>query len=136
MGRMKNTNSYEDLGGQIEQLVAGHIAASRRAAQEAVERAFAAAAAGPAVVERRVEPSEGGRRRASADVAALGERFYRVVCAKPGETMTVLAGQVGASARELHRSVTLLRQAGRVRCVGNRHQTRYFPTAKGAVAAA
>lgn len=136
MGRMKNTNSYEDLGRQIEQLVAGHIAASRRAAQEAVERAFAAAAAGPAVVQRRVKSSEGSKRRASAEVAALGERFCRAVCAKPGETMTVLAGQIGASARELHRSVTLLRQAGRVRCVGNRHQTRYFPTAKGAVAAA
>jgi hypothetical protein len=136
LGRMKNTNSYEDLGRQIEQLVAGHIAASRRAAQEAVERALAAAGTGPAVVQRRVKPLEGRKRRASADVAALGERFYRAVCAKPGETMTVLAGQVGASARELHRSVTLLRQAGRVRCVGNRHQTRYFPTTKGAVAAA
>jgi hypothetical protein len=136
LGRMKNTNSYEDLSRQIEQLVAGHIAATRRAAQQAVERAFSAAAAGSTVVERRVKPSEGKKRRASADVAALGERFYRAVCAKPGETMTVLAGQVGASARELHRSVTLLRQAGRVRCVGNRHQTRYFPTTKGAVAAA
>jgi hypothetical protein len=136
LGRMKNTNTYEDLSRQLEQLVAGHIAATRRAAQQAVERAFSAAAAGPTVVERRVKPSEGKKRRASADVAALGERFYRAVCAKPGETMTVLAGQVGASARELHRSVTLLRQAGRVRCVGNRHQTRYFPTAKGAVAAA
>jgi hypothetical protein len=133
---MKNTNSYEDLGRQIEQLVAIHIAASRRSAQQAVERAFVAAAAGPAVVQRRVKPTEGQKRRASADVAALGERFYRVVCAKPGETMTVLARQVGASARELHRSVMLLRQAGRVRCVGNRQQTRYFPTAKGAAAAA
>ena len=136
MGRMKNTSSYEDLGGQIEQLVAGHIAASRRAAQQAVQRAFAAAAAGPAVVQRRVKPSEGTKRRASADVAALGERFYRTVCAKPGETMTVLAGQVGASARELHRSVTLLRQAGRVRAVWQRHLTRYFPTTKGASASA
>jgi len=133
LSRMKNTNSYEDLSRQIEQLVAGHIAATRRAAQQAVERAFSA---GSAVVERRVKHSEGKKRRASADVAALGERFYRTVCAKPGETMTVLAGLVGASARELHRSVTLLRQAGRVRCVGNRHQTRYFPTTKGAVAAA
>jgi hypothetical protein len=74
LGRRKNADSYEDLGRQIEQLVAGHIAASRRAAQQAVERAFAGAAAGPAVVQRRVKPSEGKKRRASADVAALVAR--------------------------------------------------------------
>jgi DNA-binding Lrp family transcriptional regulator len=60
---------------------------------------------------------------------ALGERFYRAVRKKPGETMTVLATEVGASARELHRAVTRLKQDGRVRAVGQRAQTRYFPLA-------
>ena len=49
------------------------------------------------------------------------------VSAKPGETMSVLMADVGASARELNRPVALLKRAGRVRTVGSRNNTRYFP---------
>jgi len=133
---MTNTKTNTDLGQRIEDMVREHVAASRKAAQDAVERAFASAAAAPTRAARRRTPSQGQKRRASADLVALGDRFYETVCAKPGETMTVLAANVGASARELHRSVTLLRRAGRVRSVGNRSLTRYFPMAKGAAASA
>jgi hypothetical protein len=127
---MSNTNSAKDLGQRIEQLIQEHVAASRAFAQEAVARGFAMASrpqppSGP-VRQPRSSP---GKKRPSADIAALGERFYKAVCAKPGETMTVLAPGVGASARELQRSVTLLRRANRVRSVGSRHLTRYFPMA-------
>jgi hypothetical protein len=132
---MTNIKSDQELGQRIEQLIQEHIAASRMSAEEAVARAFASAAsmaaAGPA---RRVRCPQ-GKKRASADIAVLGERFYRAVSAKPGETMMVLAAEVGASSRELQRSVTLLRRAGRVRAVGSRHLTRYFPT-NGAAASA
>jgi hypothetical protein len=57
----------------------------------------------------------------------LEERLYRAVCAHPGETMAVLAQAVGATARELNRPATLLRRDGRVRSVGQRSSTRYFP---------
>jgi hypothetical protein len=70
-----------------------------------------------------------GTKRPSADIAALGERLYRAVCAKPGETMGVLAPMLGASWRELNRPMMQLRRAGRVRSVGARHMTRYFPMA-------
>ena len=93
--RMTNTNSYEGLGKRIERLVAEHIAASRKAAQDAVERAFASTGGAPVVAARRSRSTENGKRRASADVAALAEGFYRAVCARPGETMTVLAPEVG-----------------------------------------
>jgi hypothetical protein len=132
---MTNTNTNPDLGQRIEHLVREHIAASRKAAQEAVERAFASAEAVPARA-RRGRPSQGQKRRASAELVVLGERFYEAVCAKPGEMMTVLAAEVGASARDLHRSVALLKRAGRVRAVGNRSLTRYFPMANGAAASA
>ena len=112
---MTNTNRYEDLGKGIERLVAEHIAASRKAVQDALERAFASTASVPVAPSRRSRSTEVGKCRPSADVAALGERFYRAVCSKPGETMTVLAPEVGASARELHRPVMLLRRTGRVR---------------------
>jgi hypothetical protein len=127
---MTNTNTNWDLGEQIERLVREHIAASHKAAQEAMERAFSSAAKAPPRIMasgRRV-----GTKRPSGDIAALGDRLYRAVCAKPGETMAVLAPMAGASSRELHRPMTLLRRAGRVRAVGRRHMTRYFPMANGA----
>ena len=125
---MSNTSSAQDLGQRIEQLIQEHLATSRVFAQEAVARAFGAHTISASRVARPVKTNP-GKKRPSADIAALGERFYRAVCAKPGESMTVLAAGVGASARELHRSVTLLRRANRIRAVGNRHLTRYFPMA-------
>jgi predicted Zn-dependent protease len=130
------TNTNEDLGKRIEQMIAEHIAATRRVAQEAVERGLTASGAAPTVPAQRgrARARESGKRRATAEIAALGERFYHVVCSKPGETMTVLAAQVGASPRELQRAVAGLKEAGRVRAVGQRSQTRYFPLANSSAA--
>lgn len=127
---MTNTDSSDDLTKTIERLVREHIAAIRTATQLAVERAFTSTPAAPASRRAPRTKRTMAKKRASADIAALGERFYEAVCVKPGETMTVLRADLGASARELHRSVTLLRRAGRVRAVGNRHLTRYFPMAR------
>lgn len=130
---MSNTTTARDLGEQIERMIQEHIAASRACALEAVTRAFVNEA-GPGASRSKASRahrtrSAPGKRRASSDIAALGERFYEALCAKPGETMAVLSSDVGASARELNRSVNLLRRAGRIRSVGNRNQTRYFPLA-------
>lgn len=120
--------SIGHLEDQIEQLVREHIAASRRAASAAVERAFAGARATSPIAARVPRTRRAaGRRRASEEVSALGERLYEAVVANPGALMTVLAPLVGATARELHRPATLLRRAGRVRSVGERQETRYFP---------
>jgi hypothetical protein len=128
--RMTTMSTGWDLGERIEQLVREHMEASHKAAQAAIERAFASAAKSSVRVRATVSaPKPGGTKRPSADIAALGERLYRAVCAKPGETIAVLAPMAGASARELHRPMTLLRRAGRVRAVGKRHMTHYFPMA-------
>jgi hypothetical protein len=95
---MANSHSNQDLIQGIERLVREHIAAARNAARVALERAFGSEAVRSAA-PRRVKSSESPKRRASTELAALGERFYRAVCAKPGETMTVLSAEVGASAR-------------------------------------
>lgn len=129
------THSNQDLSQRIEQIIEEHLAAAHTAAREAIERAFAGAGGrSPVSAPRRSASSGSRKRRASAELASLGDRFYRAVCTKPGESMMVLAADVGASARELHRAVSRLKQAGRVRSVGNRHQTRYFPTSKEATA--
>lgn len=125
---MSNTTSIQGLGERIEQLVQQHIEASRKVAQQAVERAFTSASHAPS--KKRPIPqarSTGDTRRTPDEIAALGERFYQAVRAKPGETMTVLAADVGATARLLNRPVTQLKRAGRVRTAGARNHTRYFP---------
>ena len=99
----------------------------RGGGKDAVERAVEGTRTRRTAGRQRPKPRGDSQRRTPAEIAALGDRFYQAVCAKPGETMTVLAADVGASARELHRPMSLLKRDGRVRSVGQRHRTRYFP---------
>jgi cytochrome c5 len=132
---MTNLTNSQDLCKHIEHLVQAYISATRAAAQAAVERAFATPAA---VDPKRTRPgrpaarSRSGARRASEEIEVLSERLYEAMCKMPGETMAVLAPAVGATARELSRSMTRLKGAGRLRTVGARHTTRYFPMASEA----
>ena len=126
------TSTNEDLGKRIEQMILEHMAATRKAAQAAVERAFASAAAVPTTPARAARTRAPGKRRAATELEGLGERFLGVLSGRPGEKMAVLAAEVGASPRELHRAVARLRQSGQVRAIGRRSQTRYFPLANGA----
>jgi hypothetical protein len=116
----------EELGRRIEQVIREHLAASEREAADAIARAFRTATRGGRP-EKEAPERDRPRRRPSAEITALGERLYQAVCAKPGETMTVLAGDLGASARQLNRPMTQLKRLGRIRGIGQRHQTRYFP---------
>ena len=106
-----------------------HLAACETAAASAVQEGL-----------RRAVESSSGRRgvktsrcrarsqpRSREDLAQLEQRLYEAVCAQPGETMVVLAQAVGATARELKRPATRLRQQGRIRSAGQRQHTRYFP---------
>src|SRR5258706_10643737 len=128
------TNTTLELERQIEQMVAAHVAALRKAAQGAVERAFAASSAsGPTVAASRPRAARAAsKRRAGAELSALGERFFEALSRKPGETMVVLSAEVGASPQELHRAVGRLREAGRGKTGGERSAMRYFPLAAGA----
>ena len=119
-----------DLEQQIESLVQQHVAALRRTAEAAVARAFSRAGL-PS--RQSVMAPKSGVRRAPAEMSALGERLYAALCAHPGAAMNTLAAELGATPRQLHRPVATLRRAGRVRSVGQRQATRYFPmTAKSA----
>lgn len=121
-----------DLAEQIEHLIRQHVDALRTIAATAVTRGFAAAqphvparASGPTQAVRPRKPA--AARRSPDELIALGERFYAVLCRQPGETMTTLASQVGVAPQVLHVAVARLRRAGRVRTVGQRQHTRYFP---------
>ena len=125
----------QDLARQIEDLVRQHVDALRASAAAAVARAFGAVP--PAIASARASTPtkpvrtrrQGAPRRASAELVALGERFYAVLCQRPGETMTTLAPQVGVSPRVLQVAVARLRRDGRVRAIGKRQHTRYYPMA-------
>jgi hypothetical protein len=133
---MTKTTNHGDLAEGIERLVREYISTIHITAQVAVKRAIAAGVASDGVAKvshvRAPTTSRSGTRRASDEIGTLSERFYEVLCRMPGETMTVLGPAVGATARELHRPMTLLKRAGRIRSVGTRHATRYFPTARDA----
>jgi hypothetical protein len=126
------TNTASELERQIEQMVAAHVAALRKAAQGAVERAFAGASAAAPTVARPRAARAVGKRRAGSELSELAERFFEALRRKPGETMVVLSGEVGASPRELQRAVGRLREAGRVKTVGERSAMRYFPLSASA----
>lgn len=65
-------------------------------------------------------------------MAALSERLYEAICSKPGEKMIVLAAAVGVAPREMLVPSAKLKRAGRIRSVGQKQQTRYFPMLKSA----
>lgn len=120
---------------EIERLVGEHIAATRLAIAKAVERAFARVAvaagttsAGPAS-RRAASKRSPGPRRAADEIVAQAERLYEAVAANPGASMSTLASALGVSPRELNRPAMQLRKADRLRTVGQRQATRYFPMA-------
>ncbi|MCK6538376.1 winged helix-turn-helix domain-containing protein [Myxococcota bacterium] len=122
------TKNLDQLEAQIEQLIREHISECRRRAAAAVERSFASAAKKSGQAERPGRVARvTSRRRPADELEGLGARLYAAMCANPGAPMAAYAPVVGASTRELHRPAKLLKRSGRVRSVGERNATRYFP---------
>ena len=122
------TKSLEQkIESAVAQLVREHLAACEAAAEGAVRAAFGRASKPTATSSRRRPTRSPTRRRSPEVLADLQERLYQAICQHPGEKMAVIAPVVGATARELNRPATTLRRDGRVRSVGQRHSTRYFP---------
>jgi hypothetical protein len=132
---------FPDFSQRIEQMLEEHAAACRVAVLAAVERAFPTTVPStPKPTGRSRRPAKKARKSGSAprlvrslarrtptEMAAVVERLYQAVCSKPGESKAVLAAEMRIPARELDRPMELLRRDGKVRSVGRRHLTRYFP---------
>lgn len=123
--------STDELCRSIEHLIEQHLRACQREVAAAVERTFRAAVLTAKEPKSKAKAAkikrESGPRRTPAQVHALGERFYELLCKKPGSIMSVYAAELGVTPRELHRPVALLKRAKLVRSVGERQATRYFP---------
>ena len=119
------TTTLQQLTKRIEQVIHEHMAETQLAAAQAVARAFAMQS------RTRRQDSSTRRtklnRRVESEIAALSERLYEAVCKKPGELMPVFAAELNSSASELQMPMRRLRNDERVRSIGARHQTRYFP---------
>ena len=110
----------DSLAEQIDKLVREHREQVPAEAALAVQRAFAAAATTKA-------PKSRPTKRASPSLPS-GFTLHARIVAEPGESMAVHSRALGANVRELHRPMTLLRRAGRLRTTGARNDTRYYPT--------
>jgi hypothetical protein len=122
---MKNARIGK-LEDQIEAIVREHVSALRRTTEAAVVRAFSRVGVGG-----RIDPAPRttASRRPATEMSALIERLYKAICARPGVRMAVLSTELGATPRQLNWPAKQLRRSGRVRSVGQRQFTRYFPMA-------
>lgn len=136
---MNAPKSIEELTKHIEQAVEGYVAEGRKAAVAAMERAFSSS---PSTTRRskaaprpKGEKRATGARRSGEELAELQAQLCELVRTHPGEAMVTFATELGMSVRELHRPMSVLKREGRVRTVGQRHLTRYFPTVEATVPA-
>ncbi len=131
------TNTTAELETRIEQMVAEHVAAVRKAAQAAVERAFTGA--NTSVAAPSVAPSRpaccAGRLASGAtgtELFGAGRALLRGVELQArrddgstfGRRWRIACGAAASGAR--------LREANRVRTIGERSQMRYFPLSASA----
>lgn len=129
--RNSKPRTAQDLADEIEALIADFLASHRAAASAAVQRSFAMAGQARARPRApRAASPVSAPRRSMDEMSALSERLYAAICARPGESMAVLSPVVGATPRALQLPATRLRRAGRIKTVGQRQGTRYFPMPK------
>jgi hypothetical protein len=127
---MKTPNTTMELAGAIESLIGSYVDGVREAARQAVERALVRSAAGrPTRGRKRAfsQPPTSASRRTTGELAEVSDALCEVVRAHPGASMVALAEKMGAEARTLLRPMARLKSTGRVRSVGQRHLTRYYP---------
>jgi len=136
----------------FEQLIEDEVAAAvarivrhaERRAVEALEAQFGRALPRTSE-ERKVKPPEPPprgkakksrpRRRSSAEIGELSQRFLQVVRSDPGQPMAVLAPRLGVKPAELSVPIARLRASKAIKSVGHRHMTKYFPVAAESTAA-
>lgn len=130
---MKIPSTPEQLAAAIETLVASYMDEVRLVAQQAVERSLGRSTVPQRRPSKRRGPRQAplkstGTRRTAGQLDEICEDLCKLVRARPGESLVTLADDMGVAAASLKRPMAKLRADGRVRTVGERHLTRYFPT--------
>jgi len=134
---MKTPITTMELAVAIESLIGSYMDGVRVAAQQAVERAMRGTVAGGQATRRKqgaAGPATRMSRRTAATLAEMCNTLCEVVRANPGALMAALAEKMGAKSIDLHRPMAKLKLTGRVRSVGQRSLTRYYPAVLRAAA--
>lgn len=122
------TTHEQKLEQQIGEAVAEYLKASQHAATTAMERAFRCAGmARSGTAKSAPRRRRSGTKRSPAEMERLSKALDEAVRAQPGETIKTLSQQVGATPAALQVPVTRLKRDGRLRTVGKRQFTRYYP---------
>lgn len=128
----------EILAIEIDTAIQLIVAATRNATLAAVKEAFRSVDGNPpglattngrsaAGREPRVHRKAPDRRRSSAEISDLAERLIALLNEQPGKTMGELAQAMGVQAADLAVPMAQLKKAGRVKAIGRRQFTRYYP---------
>ncbi len=126
------------LEASIEALIQQQVAAYEARLREALGRRLAPRRAASQRQKTGLSTASSRRqaaapRRSAEELRALGDAFFSAVAASPGETMTTLAAGLGLRTKDLERPVLRLKREERVKTVGERNHTRYYPmTARSA----
>lgn len=123
----------QKLEAEIAKAVSLIITASHAAALEALDDAFGLGQQrrqrGPATAPRRLETQRASAapRRSATEIQALEQKLLQAVWENPGEPMSILAPRVGATPSQLQVPVARLKANRKIKTVGERQFTRYFP---------
>jgi hypothetical protein len=123
----------QQLEAEMAKAVSLIISASHAAATDAVDEAFGLTQqrrqtkTKPGSNRSALERAPATPRRSAAEIKSLEENLLQTVSATPGESMNVLAPRVGATPSQLQVPIARLKNGGRIKTVGERQFTRYFP---------
>lgn len=127
-------NHEQRLIEQIERAAREYQAAAGQAVMAAVARGLGTIRVGAAkakvareTVAGKTKASASASSRYATEIASMTERLDAAARAQPGETMTILARDMGDTPRALKVAVARLKREGRIRSIGERQFTRYFP---------
>ena len=131
--RMKNVQDL--IEERIDQMARDVMMALRAAAVEALNNAFGSQGVVNTTRQLRQapksKPTHGSQKaapkRSAEQIAELSERLYALIDADPGNTMASYCEKLGLTALQLAVPAGRLKKARRVRKVGERSETRYFP---------
>ena len=128
----------EQLEQQIAKALSSYFEAGHRIARTALEHTLSGkpnvSSSRSMAKAPRERPRQ--RKRSRAVIDQLCESFWTAVSAHPGESMKFLAEHVGERPSELSVVVSRLKRTDRIRTVGSRQFTRYFPATETAREAA
>jgi len=135
---MKKTT--HTLAIEIDTAIQLIVTATRNATLVAVEEAFrdvgqltpstatnvgrVTPSGGPNVQRRRPHP-----RRSTSEISELAERLFASLSEHPGKTMVELSQAMDAQPSDLRLPMVQLKRDGRVKSIGRRQYTRYYPRA-------